>query len=60
MTQIRAHEDGMESLADRDDLIGAWARILLALSEDTEPDDADLIEAGLTGIVVDDATGGAR
>jgi len=47
---IRDERGGVEEIADRDDRLGATARVLLALDDEDHPREADLAEAGLLGI----------
>lgn len=44
---VEEHEAALETLADRDDRIGAGARISLALARDDRPDPYDLEELGI-------------
>lgn len=44
---VRENETAVESLTDRDDRIGAMARILLALANDDDPSFEDLDAVGI-------------
>lgn len=43
---VREHEAAVEAVADRDDRLGAAARVALALARDERPSDDDLETAG--------------
>lgn len=46
---IRENREDVEALAatERDDSLAAWARVLLALADDEQPDEEDLEKANL-------------
>lgn len=46
---IREEREGVEAIAERDDRLGATARVLLAFEADEHPTESDLAEAGLLG-----------
>lgn len=46
---VREEREGVEELGERDDRIGATARVLLAFADDEQPSEDDLADAGLLG-----------
>lgn len=49
LQSVREEREGVEELGERDDRIGATARVLLAFADDKEPTEDDLADAGLLG-----------